>query len=231
MKIKMFMELTGLSRKTATWLHDNIFHPGKKKSKHRYFTEDDYHWVTSHMYGFFLLKDNVRITKIPIGKYYYITDDGRVFNFSRGFLEEMKLDLNSRNGYYYIGLSDDSIGRKNYRVARLVAQAYVDNPDNKPIVNHLNGIKTENHYTNLEWATLSENGKHAFKMGLSHNDSSYNDSQSICIECFKDGEFVCEYGSIGDAARKLNLHKASISKSVKTNGHYRAGEYTFKRHL
>lgn len=69
------------------------------------------------------------------------------------------------NGYLYVGLHDKKRTRSK-SVHRLVAEAFIPNPDNKPCVNHKDGNKHINCVENLEWCTYSENHIHAIKTGL-----------------------------------------------------------------
>jgi len=74
-------------------------------------------------------------------------------------------EWSNKKGYVFVSLIKNG-HTKNYRIHRLVAQTFIPNPKNKPQVNHINGIKTDNRVENLEWVTDSENKRHGYRTGL-----------------------------------------------------------------
>lgn len=95
---------------------------------------------------------------------YYISDKGEVWSAkSKKRLKQWRIS----HGYMRVELSNGGRHtRKQARVHRLVAEAFIPNPNNKPQVNHKNGNKSDNRSENLEWVTNAENAKHASKNGL-----------------------------------------------------------------
>lgn len=93
---------------------------------------------------------------------YSVSTDGRIRNDIRG---ELKAPKKSSGGYYAVDLYKNG-KRTTARIHRLVGQAYVENPDNKAQINHIDGDKSNNDYRNLEWVTPKENMEHAMSHGL-----------------------------------------------------------------
>lgn len=87
---------------------------------------------------------------------YLISDKGEVYsNISKRYLKP-----GLANGYHHVVLCNDGVQKK-YLVHRLVASLFIPNPENKPCVNHKNGVRNDNRVENLEWVTYSENEIHS----------------------------------------------------------------------
>ncbi len=141
----------------------------------------------------------------------------------------LRKDLTQR-GYYRYRLISDMKERKAILIHRLVAITFIPNPENKPQVNHINGIKTDNRVENLEWCTQSENMLHAYKYGL---QKPYMSDQCLKkgLEARKrkiiDAKTGIIYESIVKAASVLGISKCTLrrylsgkSKKKKTNLRY-----------
>ena len=87
-------------------------------------------------------------------------------------------------------------------VHRLVAQAFIPNPENKPQVNHINGIKTCNWYRNLEWVTAKENAEHAWRIGLVNNHGENQGNAKYSNAQIAD---VCKLLEEGKSYKEINM--------------------------
>jgi hypothetical protein len=93
---------------------------------------------------------------------YKLYEDGNFFSVKRN--KFLKITHNSK-GYKAVDICVNGFKSKKL-IHRLLAKAFIPNPHNKPQVNHINGIKTDNRLHNLEWCTSSENNYHAYKINL-----------------------------------------------------------------
>ena len=144
---------------------------------------------------------------------YKIWNDGRILSLLTDQWVEQRVDS---SGYLKVDLSKD--GHKyTRRVHILVATQFVPNPNNLPVVDHIDGNKQNPHYTNLEWVTQQENTIRAYKTGL-HTKTN----NKVVVR--SDGE---RFGSLTEAAKASNTTKSAISKCL-AGKQKQAGGYTWE---
>jgi hypothetical protein len=118
-------------------------------------------------------------------------------------------------GYRTIKLSKNNI-KETFTLHRLIAIAFIPNPENKPTINHKDGIKLNNNINNLEWVTFSENNKHALCTGLRKSPwigiTGKDNPNSKSIQQFdKHNIFVREYSNAREANKITGINYKHIS--------------------
>lgn len=173
---------------------------------------------------------------------YEVSDTGKVRSLNylgHGETRELALCADHK-GYLRVRLCMSDGKRVTRKVHRLVAQAFIDNPENKPEVNHKNGDKMCNHAWNLEWASARENTIHAYREGLKEktrercremgkrNGGKHLEAQMtpVIATDIKTGE-TRRYKSQREAAKETGAQQANIHK-VLTGARKSAAGFTFK---
>jgi hypothetical protein len=130
---------------------------------------------------------------------YFLTNDGKLFN---KYKKELKTFI--KNGYKCLKIKE-----RHYYIHRLVALTYIPNPDNKPQVNHIDGNKLNNNLNNLEWVTVSEQGLHAYKIGLNKWRKGKVGKR---ILCYKNDKLFKIFINFNKAASFRKVHTSTIWK-------------------
>lgn len=138
---------------------------------------------------------------------YEVSNLGNIINVKRNRL----LRPGYVYGYQSVSLSKHNI-RCTKRLHRLIAKAFIPNPENKPAVNHIDGNKANNAVSNLEWVTDKENTHHAMSLGTMHSGER-SGSAKLKIE---DVLFIRASNiSHSKLAKMYNVHQANILSIVK----------------
>lgn len=151
---------------------------------------------------------------------YQVSNFGRVkrksgFDESKHYRKEKILKQNNAKGYFQVALYKNK-KRKDFKVHRLVCNAFLINNKNKKQVNHKDGNKLNNNISNLEWCTPSENIKHAYKTKLrkKYYGSGHNNARKI-KQYTLNNLFIKEWGSITEAANFYNTSIENIFSCLK----------------
>lgn len=163
--------------------------------------------------------------------YYEISSLGRVYSIRRNIILKNKI---SPTGYARVNLSVNGIA-KHHAVHRLVANAFIKNPDNKPTVNHINENKLDNSVENLEWATNAEQNVHGTRIervkahtnykkrnidykqvAAKHNYKELNKKQmKPVLQYDEHGNFIAQFPSIALAARTVGISAGHLCSCLK----------------
>ena len=162
--------------------------------------------------------------EIPnFSKLYYISNYGRILRIEHtrlsyrynksGKLYPTKILKASKNKQGYINTQINlNNSFKSFKVHRLVAEAFIPNPENKPQVNHKDGNKLNNRVDNLEWCTNGENGKHAWENGLRTKRIGNNNKFSVKVNQYDlNNKLIKEWNCINDITRELGISHGLIT--------------------
>lgn len=116
-----------------------------------------------------------------------------------------------KDGYLMISTRYEDGRSTTVRVHRLVAEAYIPNPENKPVINHINGIKDDNNVNNLEWSTIRENTQHGYDfLGVKSARS-----EQIILKI--NGKTFSNYDSISKMSRMLGINRNNLEYITETS--------------
>jgi hypothetical protein len=137
---------------------------------------------------------------------YLVTFEGEIINLASNLPLQ---PIQNSNGYLKVGLADGKGGHIQKLIHRIVAKHYVPNPYDYTQVNHIDGDKSNNNATNLEWVTAEENVNHALKTGLRPGYMSASDKEIYLHRVLKGEE-------VKSIAATINRRPETLHKMLRT---------------
>jgi hypothetical protein len=156
--------------------------------------------------------------KKPINNYsnYLIYDNGDVYNSMTGKMLKGSI---GENGYKYYRLSKDG-NKKMLYAHRLVAEHFIDNPQNLPVVNHIDGNKLNNNIDNLEWASYSKNTQEWHNNSTVKREKTQKYTEDLPGEEWKPVKECANY-LVSNCGRVRNVVTNNLLKPSITCGYYK----------
>lgn len=143
------------------------------------------------------------------GFYYICKETSEILSLMKPNSPKILKASKNNAGYLMLGFfSGDS--RININIHRCMAETFIPNPNNLPYVNHIDGYKTNNSISNLEWCSASENAQHAHSTGL----SSVEHCEKEVHQYFLNGSYCKSFKSLHEAARKEGISASNICNHI-----------------
>ena len=162
---------------------------------------------------------------------YQISDLGRVRSFAHDKINGRLLSMRAnKQGYYYVSLAKHCV-MKSFKIHRLVAKAFIPNPNNYLCVDHIDRDKSNNKPDNLRWCTLSDN-QHNENTLRHRQENSPRGSRHVKSQAVEqrtlDGQLIRTYGSINEAAKATGLVSSTIRvRCYRTNNVWGGYRWSF----
>lgn len=155
-----------------------------------------------------------------LGDFYLVSNNGEIKGIKSGKTRSKNIN---KEGYYFVCVSLASRNSKSYiKVHRAVAETFIKNPNNLPVINHIDGNKLNNDVSNLEWCTHKQNTQHAISMKLM-NPGDYRKQPIVQMDT-KTNRIIHIYDSIAEAlevfGKGKNTGTISACARGKTNTAY-----------